>query len=452
MADLIQIRRDTEVNWNKVNPVLALGEMGFILKEDGTTMTDPLEFKVGDGKTVWKSLPKQGGTVYEVEAVCLGETDLTTPINLTDEQAAAYRNPKTECYVFLSGTAFRLYLNVFGANDSGQVVYRRYESSFLVGTGSVPIMVATVIDEDNLLTFTGEQSILVSTDAQDLTEEQKSQARTNIGALSDANGAVLEANIATGAVTNAKLGANSVTKGKIKDGDITTDKLATGAVTKTKIADGSIEESKIAVNAVTSDKIADGNIIASKLGIKSVLTSALDDGAVTSDKIAIGAKNPYIITWFPNEGTGTMDDDCYNAIKNASSTVTFPAAVVSYNNNNNNNIFRRTLYDSGELKTVDFGDGDSYLRLAFETDGSKVYKCYTKASDNNFLLRRGGDMTGALTVLEPTADMNPATKKYVDDKSAEPVETSDIADGAVTIDKISSDATATSDEINNLFN
>ena len=187
--------------------------------------------------------------------------------------------------------------------------------------------------EDLRVTFVGDE---VSYLAQDRTDAEKSQARANIGALSSEAGAVLEANIA--------------------------------------------------------------------------------DGAVTKTKIATGARNPYIITWFPNEGTGTMDDDCYNAIKNASSTMALPDAVVSYNNNNNN-IFRRTLYDSGELKTVDFGNGDSYLRLAFETDGSRVYKCYTKASDNNFLLRRGGAMTGALTVLEPTADMNPATKKYVDDKA-----------------------------------
>ena len=48
MADIIQIRRDTTVNWNSANPILADGEMGF----DTTNK----KFKVGNGTTAWNSL------------------------------------------------------------------------------------------------------------------------------------------------------------------------------------------------------------------------------------------------------------------------------------------------------------------------------------------------------------------------------------------------------------
>lgn len=48
MADVLQVRRDTTVNWESANPVLADGEIGF----DKTTKT----IKVGDGVTAWNAL------------------------------------------------------------------------------------------------------------------------------------------------------------------------------------------------------------------------------------------------------------------------------------------------------------------------------------------------------------------------------------------------------------
>lgn len=57
MADLIQIRRDTRVNWqNAGNPILEKGEMGIITDNSGS-LTDPMSLKIGDGI--------QGGIVYQ---------------------------------------------------------------------------------------------------------------------------------------------------------------------------------------------------------------------------------------------------------------------------------------------------------------------------------------------------------------------------------------------------
>ena len=53
----IQLRRDTQANWETVNPILAQGEMGLQL---GT----PIKIKIGDGSTAWATLPflETGGT------------------------------------------------------------------------------------------------------------------------------------------------------------------------------------------------------------------------------------------------------------------------------------------------------------------------------------------------------------------------------------------------------
>lgn len=52
MADLIQLRRDTEERWRTINPILAEGEVGLVL--------DNVGFKIGDGVNSWNDLPLLG--------------------------------------------------------------------------------------------------------------------------------------------------------------------------------------------------------------------------------------------------------------------------------------------------------------------------------------------------------------------------------------------------------
>jgi len=49
MAVKIQFRRDEASAWTLANPILDQGEVGF--------ETDTQKFKLGDGSTVWASLP-----------------------------------------------------------------------------------------------------------------------------------------------------------------------------------------------------------------------------------------------------------------------------------------------------------------------------------------------------------------------------------------------------------
>lgn len=81
MAYTIQQRRDTKENWEKVNPVLADAEIGFIKDLDENLKQKSSLFKIGDGKTAWNDLPLfgWGGTFYNAESAWKG-SDLDASI------------------------------------------------------------------------------------------------------------------------------------------------------------------------------------------------------------------------------------------------------------------------------------------------------------------------------------------------------------------------------------
>lgn len=60
--------------------------------------------------------------------------------------------------------------------------------------------------------------------------------------------------------------------------------------------------------------------------------------------------------------------------------------------------------------TVNGNDGDGNVITGITADGTTV-----TVTKGNMMPTAGGDFTGPVTVQAPTADMNPATKKYVDD-------------------------------------
>ena len=75
--DIIQIRRDTVANWTANNPRLSLGEVGIVTVDATNTITNPVQFKVGDGNTQWNSLPLQVANSPEAIATVKG-------LNVTD--------------------------------------------------------------------------------------------------------------------------------------------------------------------------------------------------------------------------------------------------------------------------------------------------------------------------------------------------------------------------------
>ena len=96
---------------------------------------------------------------------------------------------------------------------------------------------------------------------------------------------VLEANIATSAVTTAKIADSNVTTVKILDSNITTDKIANDAVTTAKILDSNVTTAKIANDAVTTVKILDSNVTTAKIANDAVTTIKISNGSVTTDKL-----------------------------------------------------------------------------------------------------------------------------------------------------------------------
>ena len=78
MAYIIQQRRDTLENWNRINPILAESEIGFILDLDDKGKQKSSLYKIGDGVTPWIELPLFGfsGNVYND----FQGSDLTTSV------------------------------------------------------------------------------------------------------------------------------------------------------------------------------------------------------------------------------------------------------------------------------------------------------------------------------------------------------------------------------------
>jgi hypothetical protein len=92
--------------------------------------------------------------------------------------------------------------------------------------------------------------------------------------------------VATGAISTAKLAANAVTTTKITDANVTTSKLANDAVTTIKITDANVTTAKLAANAVTTAKITDANVTNAKLDKANIPLSGF--GAAAAD-VALGA-------------------------------------------------------------------------------------------------------------------------------------------------------------------
>ena len=104
-----------------------------------------------------------------------------------------------------------------------------------------------------------------------------------------ANSAVTDSKIASNAVTTAKIADNAITTAKILDGAIATAKIAENAVLGSKITNNTIAAGKLQSNSVTTDKIANTNVTDAKLASNSVTTSKITDANVTTDKIADNA-------------------------------------------------------------------------------------------------------------------------------------------------------------------
>ena len=92
MANILQLKRSTATIWTSVNPILGQGEPGWEI--------DAKKLKIGDGVTVWSSLPYYpiaGGVASNVYNEVPG--GLQNGINTVFTTASAYVTFTTRIYL-----------------------------------------------------------------------------------------------------------------------------------------------------------------------------------------------------------------------------------------------------------------------------------------------------------------------------------------------------------------
>ena len=117
-----------------------------------------------------------------------------------------------------------------------------------------------------IINASGGNADAVMTVAQTLSDTQKTQARTNIGALSSANGSVAAENLASNAVETAKIKDKAVTMAKLADHAVSVDYTATlnttwsgsaAPYTKEQTINGILATDKPLIDIVPSATFAD---------------------------------------------------------------------------------------------------------------------------------------------------------------------------------------------------
>lgn len=88
---------------------------------------------------------------------------------------------------------------------------------------------------------------------------------------------------------------NAITAAKIADLSVATNELATAAVTEAKLANGAVTGAKIADNTIGTTKLVAAAVTADKLADNSVIASKIPNGSITADKLVAGAlpNNPW---------------------------------------------------------------------------------------------------------------------------------------------------------------
>ena len=260
-------------------------------------------------------------------------------------------------------------------------------------------------------------------------------------------GEIVEANIADGAVTAAKLATDSVTNTKIVNLNITASKLATNAVETTKInalavtaaklATGSVETDKInalavtaaklATNAVETDKINASAVTAAKLATDSVETAKILNDTVTFAKI-VNASTGSVLIGRGTDGEGSFGEMMIDSTLSITGTSTPVLSV-------------------GEIQTTNISDlavtNAKLATNAVETSNiqatSVTFGKLLDASTGSVLIGRGTNGEGSYKemMIDSTLSITGTGSPVL---SVGEIQTPNIANAAVTTDKLIADA------------
>jgi len=111
------------------------------------------------------------------------------------------------------------------------------------------------------------------------------------------------ANIAAGAITTAKIAALAVTAAEIAANTITAAKIAAGTITTTQIAAATIVAGNIVAGTITGNEIAASTITSGKLSVAQLSAISADLGTVTAGSIVVGTTNKL---WLNDAADGAL--------------------------------------------------------------------------------------------------------------------------------------------------
>ena len=178
--------------------------------------------------------------------------DLTnTPVISVVKQATAETGYASSYYVTVDGTQVGAKINIekdkmlrsVSVETVGATPTSEETAAGLVTGDQYILMVVQTVDNDGTTNL-----ILPISDMFDLqTADESTLTLSSSGVFS----------IKTGGVTSTQLASNAVTTAKITDANVTADKLASNAVTTAKITDGNVTTAKLDSKAVTKAKLAD---------------------------------------------------------------------------------------------------------------------------------------------------------------------------------------------------
>lgn len=102
-------------------------------------------------------------------------------------------------------------------------------------------------------------------------------------------GQIVGTQITDGAISTAKLAANSVTSNEIAANTITAADIAASTITATQIAAATITGANIAAGTIAAGNIAANTITASEIAANTITAAQIASNAITADEIAAGA-------------------------------------------------------------------------------------------------------------------------------------------------------------------